>query len=136
MDAWNDFSSKLSALLKKHSRYKPEAYLFVMESLDHAIQRLQEARHISGSELLKEIRDEAEQQFGPMAETVFAHWGIKNSLDFGQLVFNMVQEGILSKSESDVMQDFYDRDFFQKLFDVESSYRLQENPTILKKFKN
>ena len=79
-------------------RYKKDAYFFVMSSLGRLMERLERPRHITAKELLKGIREEAEDQFGPMAETVFAHWGIKNSLDFGLIVFKMVQEGILSKT--------------------------------------
>lgn len=112
-------------------RYKEDAYFFVMSSLGRVMERLDQPRHITGQELLKGIQEEAEDQFGPMAQAVFTHWGIKNSLDFGLIVFNMVQEGILSKTEHDKLEDFKDSVFFQNLFEPISGYRLpQEAPTI------
>ena len=111
-------------------RYKKDAYFFVMLSLGRITERLERPRHITAKELLKGIREEAEDQFGPMAETVFAHWGIKNSLDFGLIVFKMVQEGLLLKTEDDKLEDFKDRVFFQNIFDPISAYRLpQEGKT-------
>jgi uncharacterized repeat protein (TIGR04138 family) len=67
-----------------------------------------------------------------MASTVFQHWGIKNSLDFGHIVFNMVQEGILSKTETDSLEDFRDSVFFDNLFDHAAGYRLTDEGTALK----
>ncbi len=114
----------------RDGRYKKDAYFFVMSSLGRIMERLDRPRHITAKELLKGIQEEAEDQFGPMAETVFAHWGIKNSLDFGFIVFKMVQEGLLSKTEDDKLEDFKDGVFFQNIFDPISAYRLpQEGKT-------
>ena len=132
MNYLNDFFVRLSAILKSDRRFKEEAYLFVMASLSRSIQNLEKPRHITGSELLRAIQQEAEDQFGPMAATVFEHWGIKNSLDFGLIVFNMVQEGILSKTEEDSLEDFKDAIFFQNLFDSVSGYRLRDEEGLLK----
>jgi len=97
----------------------------VMAALSRVMGRLEARRHITGHELLKGIQEEAADQFGPMAQTVFEYWGIKNSLDFGILVFNMVEVGILSKTDTDVIEDFRDTNFFGNLFDGESAYRLR-----------
>ena len=126
MSGESDFIARLSRILASDSRYKEEAYYFVMASLSRGIQHLKEPRHLTGGELLGWLQEEAEDQFGPMASTVFHHWGVKNSLDFGHIVFNMVREGILSKTEMDSLDDFKDAVFFQNLFDEHSGYRLQE----------
>jgi uncharacterized repeat protein (TIGR04138 family) len=77
-------------------------------------------RHITGQELLNGIRDYALAQFGPMAITVFEEWGIRKCPDFGEIVFNMVEIGLLAKTESDTRADFeggYDfDDVFRKSF--------------------
>jgi uncharacterized repeat protein (TIGR04138 family) len=130
MTEYTDFFTKLAAVRKKDGRYKDEAYLFVMAALARAVKDLAEPRHVTGPELLGWIQEEAEEQFGPMAVTVFEHWGVKNSLDFGHIVFNMVQEGILSKTESDSLEDFRDAVFIQNLFDDIAGYRLDEKTFI------
>lgn len=119
---------KLDEISQRDGAYAPEAYLFVMASLDRAMRALRTPRHISGGELLSAIREEACDTFGPMAGTVLAHWGIKNSLDFGKIVFNMVREQILSKSESDRPEDFWVPAFIETLFDSDRAYRLTEEP--------
>jgi uncharacterized repeat protein (TIGR04138 family) len=127
MNTLNDFFVRLSHLLKKDPRFKEEAYFFVMNALNRAVEKLEKPRHLTGQELLETLRDEAAAQFGPMATTVFHHWGVKNSLDFGLIVFNMVGEGILSKTESDRLEDFKSELFFDNLFDNESHYRFTED---------
>jgi uncharacterized repeat protein (TIGR04138 family) len=77
-------------------------------------------RHVSGQELLGGIRDYALAQFGPMTQMVFEEWGIKRCEDFGEIVFNMVEIGLLGKTEKDSREDFangYDfDDAFRKPF--------------------
>ena len=118
MEPLKDFLTSLRRVLARDPRYKEDAYLFVMGSLVKTIEGLPQPRHITGRELLDGIRRNALDQFGPMADTVFEHWGIKNSLDFGRIVFNMIGEGILSKTETDALEDFADEVFFEKLRDI------------------
>ena len=131
MNHLNDFLVRLRGILKKDRRFKEEAYLFVMAALSRALRDMDTPRHISGTELLASLREEAENQFGPMATTVFQHWGIKNSLDFGEIVFNMVREGLLSKTEDDRLEDFKDAVFFENLFDQVSGYQLESHEGVL-----
>ena len=135
MGELNDFLKKLQTLLKEDQRFKEEAYFFVMASLGRALKALDNPRHVSGLELLKAVREEAEEQFGPMAGAVFHHWGVKNSLDFGMIVFNMVREGILSKTDEDRLEDFKDSVFFENLFDQDSGYPLGSDQGFVKTSK-
>ena len=43
-----------------------------------------------------------------MASAVLTHWGITKTRDFGNIVFNMIEKGLLSKVESDSIEDFND----------------------------
>ena len=118
----NDFLMRLDNILENDRRFDKEAYFFVMAALGRVLDKLDKPRHVNGKELLDSIRKETEDQFGPMGATVFQHWGINNSLDFGEIVFNMVSEGILSKTEDDRVGDFEDSVFFENLFDEASGY--------------
>ena len=106
-----NFEELLEPILAKDPRYHREAYLFLRESLDHTQKIVSkpkkgEIRHVSGQELLAGIREYALEQFGPMAMTVLEEWGIKSSEDFGEIVFNMVEHGLLAKTEKDSREDF------------------------------
>ena len=105
------FESTLALILSKDPRYQRDAYLFVKDALDHT-QKLVikenkgEVRHVTGQELLAGIREYALTQFGPMTKMVFGEWGIQRCEDFGELVFNMVDKGILGKTDRDSRADF------------------------------
>lgn len=121
-----DCHERLSRVAARDGRYHEEAYSFVLFALDRAVRGLEAKRHVSGTELLRAIREEALDQFGPMVRTVLEHWGVKNSLDFGRIVFNMVEEGILLKSETDRLEDFEGVLDLESLFDTVAGYRLSE----------
>ena len=91
---------------QKHGRYKPNAYRFTLDSVNFTVQSLGEMRHVRGEELLEGIRRLALDRFGPMAKTVFEQWGILRTEDFGEIVFQLVDEGLLGKTEEDKMSDF------------------------------
>jgi uncharacterized repeat protein (TIGR04138 family) len=85
--------------------------LFVREALDYTQKNIGKdnrgrIRHVTGQELLNGIRDYALAQFGPMAMTVFEEWGITTGRDFGEIVFNMVDCGLLAKTDADRRADF------------------------------
>jgi uncharacterized repeat protein (TIGR04138 family) len=106
-----NFDEALDQILARDSRYPRDAYLFVREALDYT-QKLAgretrgAIRHVSGQELLDGIRQFALNQFGPMVVTVFEEWGVRNCRDFGEIVFNMVEIGLLAKTEKDTRDDF------------------------------
>jgi uncharacterized repeat protein (TIGR04138 family) len=105
------FEEALDLVQGKDSRYTREAYLFVREALDHTQKTIGKdargrIRHVTGQELLEGIRDFALAQFGPMAMMVLEAWGIRTCEDFGEIVFNMVEIGLLAKTERDTRADF------------------------------
>ena len=56
--------------------------------------------------LLTGVRDFALEQYGPLAKTVFNSWGITRCTDFGDLVFNLIDYNVFSKTDSDRREDF------------------------------
>jgi len=119
------FENTLALILAKDSRYHRDAYLFVKDALDHtqtivAKENRDQPRHVTGQELLEGIRGYALTQFGPMVELVFAEWGVHRCEDFGEIVFNMVDIGLLGKTEQDSREDFQNgynfHDAFRKPF--------------------
>lgn len=103
------------------ARYQRDGYFFLREALDHTQKivsksRKNEIRHVSGQELLAGIRDYALSQFGPMTITVLAEWGIRSCEDFGEMVFNMVANNLLAKTDSDRREDFKEGYSFEAAF--------------------
>ena len=120
--------NKVFALLKvldRDKRYDPESYSFVMAALDFTAKKLGKTGHITGQELLEGIKEYALGQFGPMARNVLEHWGIKTTNDFGEIVFNMIDAGILGKTEQDSKEDFNNGFDFKAAFDKGCKYTLR-----------
>jgi len=106
-----NFSERLEEILHSDARYDRDAYHFVREGLDFTLKMLKKqgdtsTRHVSGQELLEGLRQHSLQQFGPMTKTVLNYWGINQCEDFAEIVFNMVEKGILGKTEQDSREDF------------------------------
>ncbi len=117
---------ELLDLALKNGRYAWEAYEFTLAALTHA-QRMfgKEApaegqpagpeHHVTGRELLEGVCDFARREFGLMAPVVFQCWGIRRTDDFGELVFHLIDAGVLYKTDSDRREDF------QGVFDLEAA---------------
>jgi len=106
----------LQSVLKNDSRYAPEAYHFVRDGLDFTVRKLKKPRHVGGQELLDGMREFAIQEFGPVAKRVLLEWGIKECVDFGNIVFNLVNEGLLGKTDEDSIEDFTNGYDFHEAF--------------------
>jgi uncharacterized repeat protein (TIGR04138 family) len=94
-------------------RYRREAYGFLMAALGVTVQRLPEERrrdaarrHLSGGELLEGLVLLARREFGELAPTVFAEWGVRGGEDVGEMVFQLVAGGQLSARPEDTLDDF------------------------------
>jgi len=96
----------LNDIVKSDPRYKLESYLFVLKALDHTRKSLSNERHVTGKELLEGIKNLAIHHYGLMAKAVLAHWGVFETQDIGNIVFNMVKAKILTKTEDDSISDF------------------------------
>lgn len=120
-----DFFKVIERVVEKDPRYKSEAYLFLMAALNFTVSRLEKPRHVTGQELLDGIRRYAIEQFGPLARTVLEHWGVYATEDFGNMVFNMIDAKLLSKTEEDSIEDFKDIYDFKSVFDKSVEYKLE-----------
>ncbi len=103
----------------REQRFDERAYLFVLSSLEHSQTRLIERRHISGPELAHSCRELAQQRFGVMARLVLDHWGVKSTMDIGDIVFTLVDMGLLISQPQDSRDDFFGVFDFAEAFDGE-----------------
>ena len=108
----------LDQLQERNPRFHARSYEFVMMALHSVIQSLGEPRHISGRELSEGVRELALGQYGVLAGTVLEHWGIHATQDLGDIVFALVDCGVLVKREDDRKDDFRD------VFDFEEAFEL------------
>lgn len=106
----------LDRLNERNPRYEGRAYLFVLSALQSVMEELHERRHISGRELAEGVRRLALERFGPMARTVLEHWGVHTTEDLGEIVFALVDCGVLTKQDEDRREDF------EGVFDFEEAF--------------
>jgi len=111
-----EFYSIISTICNEDTRYYPEAYEFVMEALSFSQQRFKKSKHISGEELLTGIKSLLLKKYGPMTMAVLNHWGIKKTDDFGNIVFNLVENKILAKDDHDHYESFKNAYDFDEVF--------------------
>lgn len=107
----------LTRLQKRYPRFHRCAYSFLLDALHHVISMQEERRHISGRELAEGTRRLAIARFGPLARTVLEYWGIHSTDDVGEIVFALVELGVLVKQEEDRREDFEDLFDFEEVFD-------------------
>src|SRR5258708_6258823 len=105
------FRSVVESILTRDARYKADAYYFVRQALERAQKSDRKAskrgpQHLTGQQLLEGIREYAVCQFSAMAIAVFEEWGVQCSSDFGEIVFNMIEAQLFSKTEQDCRADF------------------------------
>src|SRR5262245_6150849 len=118
--------------------YPIEGFAFVQEGLSFTVDQQfrggqfkdvdpQAPHHISGQQLCEGLRDFALLRWGLMARTVLRRWGITSTMDFGRIVFAMVDNGLMSKTEQDSIEDFRDVYDFAAAFDT-ARYRIPPEP--------
>ena len=118
-----DPDQAVDRLVDQDGRYAKEAYLFLYEALEYTVKSLGKAdlddnrRHVSGADLLKGISEFGLSRFGPLTRTVFEHWGVHKTEDFGNIVFNLVSANVMGKTEKDSIEDFIDVYDFASEFD-------------------
>jgi uncharacterized repeat protein (TIGR04138 family) len=122
------------------TRYHANAYRFVSAALPYAQKLLNrnfaanlddESAHITGPELLEGIRRFALENFGLLTLTVFHRWGIRETKDFGRIVFELIERGELRKTDRDHISDFYAVYDFEDVFNRE--YRINTHAAFEKK---
>lgn len=113
----------LAELRKKDGKYNERAYVFVLAALEFAQTKLPARRHLSGSELAWACRDFALEQFGMLAGMVLEHWGIRTTVDFGEIVFMLIDVGLLARQPNDRVEDFERVYSFAEVFKGGAGYR-------------
>jgi uncharacterized repeat protein (TIGR04138 family) len=110
--------------------YPAEAYLFIQQGLTYTVQKIhaaqtdpQVSRHVSGRDLCEGLREMALKQWGLMARTVLSRWNITSTMDFGRIVFAMVEHDLLQKTPDDRVEDF--RHVYDFTTAFEKNYRIE-----------
>ncbi len=117
-------AKKLEEILSKDSRYAAAAYDFTRHAVTYASHVLfAHGKHVSGRDLLEAIRRVALDRFGLLAEDVLASWGLRSTEDFGEIVFHLVDAGLLAKTDEDTLEDFRGVYTFGDAFGADAAWK-------------
>ncbi|MEZ6319346.1 MAG: hypothetical protein R3B49_11450 [Phycisphaerales bacterium] len=121
----------ITKIMEVAGGYSPECYAFIRDGLAHTVGMVHgedavslpiavedESRHVSGHQLCLGLRDFGVQQYGLLARDVLNRWGIHETLDFGKIVFAMVEAGLMRKTDDDTLDDFRNVYQFDEAFDA------------------
>jgi len=123
---------KLHEVIRKDGRYPFEAFAFLQEGLTRAVQTAhgneaigdpKRPHHVSGQQLCCALRDEAVERWGLLAGTVLKRWNIHATIDFGNMVYLLVNNDLMHKTDEDSLEDFRDVYDFAKAFGSEQAFK-------------
>jgi uncharacterized repeat protein (TIGR04138 family) len=102
----------LEPITAKDDRYNAMVYAFVMEAVTFAkimkteCGSVSTVDNISAGQLLEVLRVLALLRFGHGTKARLSEWGVRRCEDFGEIIFNLVEAGLLGKSPEDRKEDF------------------------------
>jgi len=108
------------------TRYPVDAFHFVRRGLDYTVQMTHEnpeqveeiERHVSGRQLCDGVRQLAVDRYGRLARTMLRRWRINRTEDIGQIIFAMVNGGLMQKTDEDSIRDFDD------VYDMDTAFEV------------
>jgi uncharacterized repeat protein (TIGR04138 family) len=105
--------------------YPIAAFHFVEQGLAYTVRQIHatttvgKSHHVSGQELAEGLREVALHKWGMLAGLVLSRWKINATIDFGRIVYAMIDAGLLAKNDTDALDDFRDVYDFADAFEVE-----------------
>ncbi|MDQ3438718.1 MAG: hypothetical protein M3478_00025 [Planctomycetota bacterium] len=125
----------LQQIVDEVGLYPVEAFEFVQQGLSYTVQKLhgdvkdakeeKVSRHVTGRDLCDGLREFALMNWGLLARTVLGRWNVRKTVDFGRIVFALVDNGYMQKTQDDTLDDFRDVFDFKVAFE---NYKI-ESPT-------
>ncbi len=88
------------------TRYPEAAYYFIVAGVERIQLETGVKRHYTGRQLTLAFLSNASDFFGVMAPEVLAKWGITETKDFGNILYNCIDAGLIKKQESETIEDF------------------------------
>jgi len=123
----------MDEVIREDGRYPPEAFAFLHEGLARAVKDVHGGqpaaagqRHVSGEQLCLSLGELARERWGMLARTVLRSWNVNGTVDFGRMVYLLVDHGFMRKTEEDSLEDFRDVYDFDKAFPRQYELDLKE----------
>lgn len=92
-------------IIAKDGRYNARAYTLLCDTIG-VLSEKRKGGHFNSFDLMEEFKENTLDHFGPMAFTVLREWGVNNTRDIGNMMFNLVDSGRISKDDDNTIEDF------------------------------
>ena len=129
----NEPTISMEEVIRRDGRYPVEAFAFLHEGLNKAVRDVfgeqpapEGQRHVSGRQLCEALRDLAVERWGMLARTVLTRWNIHWTIDFGNMVYLLIEHSYMRKTDEDSLEDFRDVYDFDKAFREYNTFELKE----------
>jgi len=111
----------LKEIMDRAGGYSPACFGFIRDGLAHTVEMVhgnpadqtmlelglsEDSRHVCGHELCIGLKDYAIERYGMLAKSVLNKWGIHSTRDFGNIIFAMVEAGLMRTTDEDNIEDF------------------------------
>ena len=121
-------------IIRDDARYPPQAYAFLRDGLGNASKDIygetstspRGERHVTGEQLCLALRDLAIERWGMLARTVLENWNIRATIDFGNMVYLLIEHKIMKRTEEDSIEHFRDVFDFETGFEIDDKFELKE----------
>ena len=120
-------------VIRSDGRYPLEAYAFLHDGLTTAVRKTYGPepaegvqQHVSGQDLCGSLRDLALERWGMLARTVLRKWNIRETIDFGNMVYLLIEHDFMKKTDEDSLEDFRDVFDFDEAFAAGGEFELKE----------
>ena len=98
-----EFFKKISAQQKT---YTIELFDLVYAGVISAQDLFANVRHVGAKEVCASIKELIYKKYGCMSRTVLEHYGAKDTMDFGKVIYLLIEGGMLASSPDDKLSDF------------------------------
>ncbi len=122
--------SKLTEVARKDGRYPLDAFVFLYDGLGRAVKQTHGdvaegnvPQHVTIQQLCHALREEAIERWGLLARDVLARWNIRGTIDFGNMVYVLIENDLMKKSDADRLEDSRDVYDFDEAFGPRSVFK-------------
>lgn len=118
-------------VIQRDGRYPREAFAFLTEGLNRAVKKVHGdaelpagKRHVTGGQMCQALRELAVEYWGLLAPLVLERWNIRATIDFGNMVYLLIEHDLMAKTDEDSIEDFRDCFCFADGFELDDSFQL------------
>ncbi len=127
----------MEEVIREDGRYPLEAFAFLHDGLGQAVRSAHGEppetppaepgqRHVTGAQLCCSLRDAAVERWGLLARTVLRRWNIHATIDFGNMVYLLIENRYMKRTAEDSIEDFRDVYPFDEAFERAYDFEVKE----------